>query len=124
MFASSAAVACCGMRCCAATSTSIRSTRERCGRSSSPKRARAIAQYGLRVLADDLHHFPDYAAVYLYRAKLAPKAVAALRSLEGRVDEVHMIAMNARAKLQGVPEAIVARDAIAALLGIRGEVHV
>ena len=38
-----------------------------------------IAAGGLRVLVDDLHHFPDYRAVWLYRADLAPAAVAPAR---------------------------------------------
>lgn len=83
-----------------------------------------IAKYGLRVLADDLDQFPEYAAIYLYRAALEPAAVDALEALQGRIDTRQMIAMNARAKLAGVPEAVVARDALSQLLGVRGEVHV
>jgi osmoprotectant transport system permease protein len=83
-----------------------------------------IAEYGLRVLEDDRGLFTEYAAVYLYRAALSQPALRALASLEGRIDAQHMITMNARAKLQGVPEAVVARDALLQLFGARTEVHV
>jgi osmoprotectant transport system permease protein len=83
-----------------------------------------IAEYGLRVLDDDRGLFPEYAAVYLYRAALAEPAVRALAGLERRIDARQMIAMNARAKLEAVPEAVVARDALAQLFGTRTEVHV
>ena len=72
-----------------------------------------IAYYHLRVLQDDRHYFPDYHAVWLYRADLAkryPAAVAALKRLEGQIDEAAMVQMNARAKLDRVPEATVAAD--------------
>lgn len=83
-----------------------------------------IEEYALRVLTDDRHHFPEYAAIYLYRAGLARPAAAALRSLQGRIDAARMIAMNARAKRGGAPEAVIARDALAELFGIRGDVRV
>ena len=37
-----------------------------------------IAENDLVVLRDDLHFFPEYKAVYLYRLSLDPHAVAAL----------------------------------------------
>jgi len=85
-----------------------------------------IAYYGLRVLDDDLGHFPRYDAVYLWRADLetrAPRAAAALRRLEGAISEARMVAMNARAKVDGEPEARVAADLVAEVTGIEGEVH-
>lgn len=75
-----------------------------------------IAQLGLRVLTDDLHYFPRYDAVVLYRLdvpKRFPKAWAALQTLAGGIDEKQMIAMNARAELQGVPFDVIARDFLA-----------
>lgn len=72
-----------------------------------------IAYYDLAVLEDDRGYFPAYQAVWLYRAELAdrlPEAVAALRQLEGLIDEADMVAMNARAKLERTPEATVAAD--------------
>ncbi|QDL38103.1 glycine betaine ABC transporter substrate-binding protein [Rhodoferax sediminis] len=72
-----------------------------------------IAQLGLRVLQDDLHYFPRYDAVVLYRLDVPtrfPKAWAALQTLAGSIDERAMIAMNARAELQGVAFDVIARD--------------
>ncbi|MEP6897934.1 MAG: glycine betaine ABC transporter substrate-binding protein [Rhodanobacter sp.] len=79
-----------------------------------------IPYYHLRTLIDDRHYFPRYEAVYLYRLALersAPAFVAALQKLAGRVDENAMRAMNARVKLQGISENVVA----AGFLGIRAE---
>lgn len=70
-----------------------------------------IARLGLRVLTDDRRYFPAYDAVIVYRldwAERAPRVLEALRALEGAVDEPAMIAMNARARLDGVPEIEVA----------------
>ena len=72
-----------------------------------------IRAYDLRVLEDDRHYFPAYAALFLYRAELAdraPAAVAALEQLEGRISAGAMIALNARAKLDHVAEAEVAAN--------------
>src|SRR6185312_8271106 len=79
-----------------------------------------IAQLGLRVLQDNLHYFPRYDAVVLYRLdvpKRFPKAWAALQTLAGSIDEHAMIAMNARAELQGVPFDVIAREHLAGPLG-------
>ncbi|QSI29902.1 ABC transporter permease subunit [Variovorax sp. RKNM96] len=75
-----------------------------------------IDHLGLRVLEDDRKFFPRYDAVVLYKLDLRtrlPKAWAALQTLEGKVDEHAMIAMNARAELQSVPFDVIARDFIA-----------
>jgi len=75
-----------------------------------------IDHLGLRVLADDRKYFPRYDAVLLYRADLPtrlPKAWAALQLLEGRIDERAMIAMNARAELQGEAFDVIARNFLA-----------
>ena len=80
-----------------------------------------IRYYHLSVLEDDLHHFPAYQAVYLYRTELAERAPAvidALDRLAGRIDEEAMRAMNARAKLDRVPEAQVAADFLRRELGV------
>ena len=79
-----------------------------------------IAAGGIRVLKDDRSFFPRYDAVLLIRRDLrarSPGAVAALERLGGRIDEATMIRLNGRARLEGVPEATVAHDALAALLG-------
>lgn len=65
-----------------------------------------IAAQGLVVLEDDAGYFPRYDAVLLYRLTLPqqhPKAWAALQSLQGRIHETAMIAMNAQAELQAQP---------------------
>ena len=70
-----------------------------------------IAYYDLRVLRDDRGYFPEYRAVYLYRADLAeraPDAVAALTRLAGQIPDSVMTRLNARAKIERVPEAQVA----------------
>jgi len=80
-----------------------------------------IAYYDLRALEDDLAYFPSYQAVLLYRAELAeeqPAALSALLRLEGRIDESQMIAMNARVKLGGEQEALVAADFLRRQLGL------
>lgn len=77
-----------------------------------------IDHLGLRVLEDDRHYFPRYDAVLLYRLDLPnrlPAAWAALQGLEGRIDERAMIAMNARAELQGVAFDVIAGDFLAAM---------
>ena len=63
-----------------------------------------IGKYGLRVLQDDLGHFPRYDAVLLYRLDMVqrfPKAWAALQTLEGKIRETEMLAMNVKAELEG-----------------------
>lgn len=83
-----------------------------------------IRAYGLRVLDDDLRHFPAYHAVVLYRtalAKDAPAALDAWRPLEGRIDEPAMIALNARVKIDRVPEAQAAAGFIATAFNRRAE---
>ncbi|MBP7913960.1 MAG: ABC transporter permease subunit [Vitreoscilla sp.] len=82
-----------------------------------------IDHLGLRVLADDASHFPRYDAVLLYRIDVPqrfPAAWAALKQLEGRIDEPAMIAMNARAELQGVAFGVIAREHLAGTAGAAG----
>ncbi|MEY2498594.1 MAG: osmoprotectant transport system substrate-binding protein opuBD [Verrucomicrobiota bacterium] len=57
-----------------------------------------IAQNDLVTLADDLEFFPQYKAVFLYRLDAPPKAIAALRTLEGTLDEQRMRRLNAEAE--------------------------
>jgi osmoprotectant transport system permease protein len=75
-----------------------------------------IDHLGLRVLKDDLAYFARYDAVLLYRLDVParfPQAWAALQKLKGSIDEKAMIAMNARAELQGVAFDVIARDYLA-----------
>lgn len=86
-----------------------------------------IKYYNLRSLTDDLGHFPDYQAVLLYRDDLqlrSPAMVDALLRLEGRISEAGMIAMNARAKLDRMPEVKVAAAFVETVFGERVEVEV
>ena len=86
-----------------------------------------IRRQGLTVLEDDRHVFPEYRAVFLYRQELAaraPRAVQALRRLEGRISASDMIAMNARAQLDRVPPERVAADFLARRLGVSAQVQV
>ncbi len=70
-----------------------------------------ILYYDLVELADDRSYFPAYEAVFLYRTELAERAsgfVGRIAELEGALPAVKMISLNARAKLDRVPEAQVA----------------
>jgi osmoprotectant transport system permease protein len=81
-----------------------------------------IRQYGVRVLEDDLHHFPDYQAVLLYRDDLrqrAPDAVEAMLRLQGGISEKDMMEMNARVEQQKASEERVAGDFLARTFDIR-----
>ncbi len=70
-----------------------------------------VQRLGLRVLEDDRRHFPDYQALLLLReAAASPGVLAALSQLDGRVSARDMVAMNARAKVDHVPEARIAAD--------------
>ncbi|MEO6518400.1 MAG: glycine betaine ABC transporter substrate-binding protein [Pseudoxanthomonas sp.] len=72
-----------------------------------------IPYYQLRVLEDDLHYFPAYEAVYLYRMDLqqrAPAWVQALRGMQGRIDAASMQKLNAQVKLEHRKESAVAAD--------------
>jgi osmoprotectant transport system permease protein len=57
-----------------------------------------IEQNDLVVLEDELHFFPKYEAVFLFRSFMRPDGIAALRRLEGTLDEKRMIRLNAEAE--------------------------
>jgi osmoprotectant transport system permease protein len=57
-----------------------------------------IAENDLVVLDDDLHFFPQYQAVFLYRLDMNNRAVAALETLAGTIDEARMTRLNAEAE--------------------------
>ncbi len=70
-----------------------------------------IVAYELVALRDDAEFFPQYEAVYLYRKSLAdrvPRAVQALRRLDGTIDSEKMRQLNAAVKIDGRSEADVA----------------
>lgn len=75
-----------------------------------------IRAYRLRVLEDDRHVFPRYDAIVLYRLDVPqrhPAAWGAITGLRGRIDGARMVAMNARAELDGASFASVARQFLA-----------
>ena len=85
-----------------------------------------IAAYGLRVLEDDLKHFPAYDAVLLYRedwARRNPRVLAVILRMEGLISEQEMVRLNARARLERVPETQVASEFLTRKLGIEPEVR-
>ncbi|WP_396022937.1 glycine betaine ABC transporter substrate-binding protein [Cupriavidus pinatubonensis] len=72
-----------------------------------------IRKYQLRVLEDDLHFFPRYDAVVVYRLDVPrrfPAAWQALQALAGRISAADMVAMNAAAEIDGQSFAAIARD--------------
>lgn len=74
-----------------------------------------IEHLDLKILEDDRGFFPRYDAVLLYRLDLeqrAPQALAAMRRLEGKIDEARMVRANAQVVLEKKPYA----EAAAALL--------
>ncbi len=72
-----------------------------------------IERYAIVALDDDRRFFPAYDAVLLHRADI-PKRFAkefeALKKLEGRIDAAAMVRLNARAELDKVAFADVARE--------------
>jgi len=84
-----------------------------------------IRRYTLLPLEDDQRFFKRYDAILLYRldieARFGNPAVAALLRLQGRLDAQQMQALNARAKLDRIPEARVAADFLHASLGISAQ---
>ena len=71
-----------------------------------------IRRYQLLALEDDLRFFKRYDALLLYRldveTRFGPGALSQLRRLQGGISAEQMSALNARAKLDRVPEAAVA----------------
>ncbi|MCB9854407.1 MAG: ABC transporter permease subunit [Phycisphaerales bacterium] len=81
-----------------------------------------IEQFDLVRLTDDLHHFPDYEAVILYRTELNdtnPDVVANWKRLVGTLDEAAMTRLNVRADTDRVRVAVVAGDFIRQALGLQ-----
>ena len=83
-----------------------------------------IRYYHLKVLRDDLNHFPRYDAVMLYRLDLEPRfprAIEVIRRLEGKISTPTMIDMNAAVKLNKQPESQVAARFLQESLGIHSD---
>ena len=68
-----------------------------------------IERYAIVALEDDRRFFPPYDAVLLYRTEIG-KRLEPLKKLEGRIDAATMVRLNARAELDKVPFADVARE--------------
>lgn len=86
-----------------------------------------IEYYNLIILKDNLHYFPDYHAVLLYRAEFAdrwPNALRAIQQLEGRISESEMVKMNAQAKIKKIPENQIASHFLAEEFGIHPKIHI
>jgi len=86
-----------------------------------------ISRYHLLALADDRKAFPEYQAVFVYRADLerrAPRALEAVRRLEGRISAPEMVGMNARVRFDGVSSAEVAAGFLAGKLDVHAPVNV
>ncbi|MCF6148533.1 MAG: ABC transporter permease subunit [Candidatus Kuenenia sp.] len=86
-----------------------------------------IEYYELVTLKDDLHAFPDYNAVLLYREDIAdrwPEAVKIMSQLEGKIPESKMIQMNVQAKINKVPEKQVAASFLAKEFGVHSDVYI
>ncbi|HET7224514.1 MAG TPA: glycine betaine ABC transporter substrate-binding protein [Candidatus Eisenbacteria bacterium] len=79
-----------------------------------------IADLHLVTLVDDRGFFPRYDAVWLYRldlARRAPRALAAIRALTGRIGEREMIHANARVVLRKADENAAADSLLMETLG-------
>jgi len=80
-----------------------------------------IAYYDLAALGDDRGFFPRYDAVILYRLDMPDAASAALRQLEGRMDESAMVRLNAAVKIERRAESDVANEWLEQTLAIAGQ---
>jgi osmoprotectant transport system permease protein len=69
-----------------------------------------IAYYELATLTDDRGFFPTYDALIVCRASVDERVKRVLNRLTGAIDAQAMARMNARAKLEGIPEARVAEQ--------------
>jgi osmoprotectant transport system permease protein len=79
-----------------------------------------IERYTIVALDDERGFFPTYDAVLLYRAdtpRRFPREFEALKKLEMRIDAQTMVRLNARAELDKVPFADVAREFLGARIG-------
>jgi osmoprotectant transport system permease protein len=68
-----------------------------------------IERYAIVALEDDRRFFPPYDALLLYRADVAQR-LEPLKKLEGAIDAATMVRLNARAELDKVAFADVARE--------------
>jgi osmoprotectant transport system permease protein len=85
----------------------------------------AVRRYSLALLTDDLHYFPAYAAVLVYRADLperaGPEGMKSLLRLEGSLTEARMAELNYQAEEQRGGEAQIAAAFLREKFGVAGE---
>lgn len=77
-----------------------------------------IPRYGLIALQDDAHFFPDYQALFVCRDDVPQSVRTTLDRLGRHIDESAMAQMNARAKLDLIPESQVAASFVREQFGI------
>jgi osmoprotectant transport system permease protein len=85
-----------------------------------------IRRFGLVALEDDLHFFPVYEAVILYRLQLEeenPRAISAIKKLEGQLTQATMIELNERAQSRE-SMSVIGADLIERKFGERPVVHI
>jgi osmoprotectant transport system permease protein len=78
-----------------------------------------IAYYDLIALADDRRFFPVYDALFICRDDVSDDVKRTLAKLEGKIDASVMAGLNARAKIERVPEAQVAATFARETLGVQ-----
>jgi osmoprotectant transport system permease protein len=80
-----------------------------------------IAANNLTVLRDDRGFFPRYDAVFVYRAGLSPRAIAALNQIAGTIDETKMRELNRLVRMDGLTETAAARIALGETSGTKAK---
>ena len=81
-----------------------------------------IDRYGIVALEDDRQFFPPYDAVLLYRSDTPgrfPAQFESLKKLQGAIDNQTMVRLNARAEIDKVPFADVAREYLGSKIQVR-----
>jgi osmoprotectant transport system permease protein len=81
-----------------------------------------IERYGILALQDDRHFFPAYDAVLLHRVETPqrfPREFASLQKLQNAIDAQTMVRLNARAEIDKVACADVAREYLGARVETR-----
>lgn len=84
-----------------------------------------IRLYDLKILQDDLLHFPKYEAVYLYRTELEkthPEFVTALHKMSGTLSDEGMLDLNQQVELARQREPVVAAAFVKERFGIEADV--
>lgn len=69
-----------------------------------------LKKYGLKVLEDDRHFFPDYQAISFYRASLPQGAKTAIAKLTSAISEEEMLSLNSLALFEKRSHFEIARD--------------